>query len=134
MAFYLIGNPKKLCAFTSGSLPWHPNGAVFSGAGISEKGALFAYQANWNAPGRWSLEVMTRKNKLIFKPMEKLQVQELGTFEVKDIQLNDELDLKFKAGIYGEIQSFLGNKQNLCTISEQMENIKFYQQILEGKS
>lgn len=134
LAFYLTGNPRMLCAFTSGSLSWHPNGAVFSGAGISENGALFAYQADWNAPGRWSLEVMTKNNKLIFKPMEKLQVQKLGTFEIKDLQLNDALDLKFKAGIYREIQSFLGNKQNLCTISEQVENLKFYKQILEGKS
>lgn len=134
LMFFLAGLPKKMSSYVSGSLPWHSKAAIFSGSGITEKGVLFSYHANWEAPGRWTVEVMTKKNKLIFKPMEKLQVQELGTFEIKDIPLEDKLDTGFKAGIYKEVQSFLGNKHNLCTIKEQVKNLRFYQQILEGKS
>ncbi len=134
LAFFLAGVPKKLSAFTSGSLPWHHKGAIFSGAGETKKGILFSYHANWDAPGRWALEIMTKKSKLIFKPLEKLQIQQFGTFEVKDIKIDDNLDTEFKAGIYREVESFLGNKKDLCTISEQVENLKYYQQILGGKN
>ncbi len=139
MAFFLAGTPERLTAFTSGSLPWHPKGAVFSGAGITNKGVLFSYHANWKGPGRWGVELVTKKHKLFFRPLEKLQVQDLGSFEVKDVEIDDKLDTQFKPGLYREVQSFLGNKQsfssnkhNLCTIEEQVDNLKFYKQILEG--
>lgn len=130
LAFFLAGLPKKMSSYTSGSLPWHPKGAIFAGSGITHKEVLFSYHGDWKAPGRWSVEVMTKNNKLIFKPLEKLQVQELGSFEIKELPLNDNLDTDFKAGIYKEVQSFLGDKKNLCTIEEQVGNLKYYQQIL----
>lgn len=133
LAFFLAGNPKDMCSFTQGSLPWHSKASIFSGAGITEKNVTFAYHANWDAPGRWSLEIMTKNNKLIFKPLEKLQIQNLGSFEVKDVELDDKVDTEFKAGIYAEVTSFLGDKKDLCTIVAQATNLKFYQQILEGK-
>lgn len=133
LAFFLAGKPKKLYAFTYGSLSWHPKAAIFSGAGITEKNVLFAYHANWDAPGRWSLKVMTKNSQLIFKPLEKLQIQNLGSFEVRDVQLDNAVDSEFKAGIHKEVESFLGNKKDLCTINGQVANLKFYQQILEGK-
>ena len=133
LAFFLAGNPQKMYAFTSGGVSWHRKGAIFSGAGVTEKNVLFAYHANWDAPGRWSVEIMTKNSKLIFKPLEKLQIQNLGSFEVKEVQLDDKIDTEFKAGIHAEVESFLGNKKDLCTIEEQVANLKFYQQILEGK-
>lgn len=134
MAFFLAGVPKKLISFTAGSLPWHSKAAVFNGAGITTKGVLFSYHANWKGPGRWSVELVTKNHKLFFRPLEKLQVQDLGTFEVKDVEIDVALDIQFKPGLYKEVQSFLGKKKNLCTIDEQVKNLKFYQQILEGKS
>jgi len=141
LAFFLAGKPTKFSSFSTGSLPWHSKAAIFTGAGITEKDVLFAYHADWKGPGRWSLEVVTKNHKLFFKPLEKLQIQKVGTFEVSDVQLDDKLDINFKPGIYREVQSFLGNKQSfstnkkgLCTISEQVENLKFYKQILEGKN
>lgn len=133
MAFFFTGKPKKLISFTDGSLPWHPKAAVFSGAGITTKGVLISYHADWKGPGRWGIEVVTKNHKLFFRPLEKLQIQKLGTFEIEDAEIDDELDINFKPGVYREVQSFLGNKKDLCTISEQVENLKFYQQILEGK-
>lgn len=133
MAFFLAGIPKRLTAFTAGTLPWHAIGAVFSGAGVTNTNALFSYHANWKGPGRWGVEVVTRNYKLFFKPLEKLQAQNVGRFEINDVNIDDELDRNFKPGIYREVQSFLGNKKDLCTISEQVENLKYYQQILEGK-
>lgn len=132
MAFFLAGKPKKFDSHISGSLTWHPSAAIFTGSGVAENGALFSYHANWESPGRWAIEIMTKKHKLFFQPLEKLQIQELASFEVKDVNLADKLDIDFKPGIYKEIESFFGNKKNLCTIEEQVDNLKFYQQIIKG--
>ncbi len=132
LAFFLAGNPKKMTAYSSGSLPWHKKAAIFSGAGVTKSGALFAYHANWKSAGRWSVEVMTKNHKLILRPMEKLQIQNLGTFEIEDVKIDSKFETDIKHGIYKQVQSFFGNKQNLCTIKEQVDNLKVYQQILRG--
>lgn len=134
LVFFLSGIPKKGSYFTGGKLNWHPRGSIFTGAGVTKKGIYFSYHANWDAPGRWSIEVQTKKNKLIFKPLEKLQVQKLGTFTIEEVKINDDIDIEIKAGIYREVESFLTDKKDLCTIFEQVKNLKFYQQILEGKN
>lgn len=132
-AFFLAGKPVKIQSIVSGSLPWHKKGAVFTGSGITNTGALFSYHANWKGPGRWGIEVVTKKHKLFFRPLEKLQIQKIGSFETEDVVIDDELDKDFKPGLYREVQSFLGDKKNLCTISEQAKNLKYYLQILEGR-
>lgn len=134
LAFFLAGTPKIGSYFTKGKIEWHSKGAIFTGAGITKQGIPFSYHANWDAPGRWALEIQTKKNKLIFKPLEKLQIQKLGTFTIEEIKIDDQIDLEIKAGIYKEVESFLTNQDNLCTISEQVENLKYYQQILEGRN
>jgi len=125
LAFYLGGKPLELCSFTSGSLEWHPSGAVFTGAGKSEKGALFSYHANWKSPGRWFVEICTNKHRLYFKPMEALQIQEIGSVALNPVLINDELDKKFKPGLYLQVHSFLSDDFNLfCTIQDQKEIIQ----------
>jgi predicted dehydrogenase len=84
-AFYLCGKPKQLAAFHKGGIDWHPAASVFSGAGISENGALFSYHANWEAPGRWVLEILTNKHRLVFKPMESLQIQKIGSIALEPV-------------------------------------------------
>lgn len=132
MAFFLAGLPKKFNAISADSLSWHPTAAIFAGSGKLENGGLFSYHANWKSAGRWAIEIMTAKHKLIFKPLEKLQIQEVGSFEVKDYDLVDKLDIDFKPGIYKEVGSFFSDKKDLCTIEEQVDNLKYYKKILEG--
>lgn len=134
MAFFLAGTPTKLYSVTRGSLTWHNNGAIFTGCGETDKQALFSYHADWKGPGRWGIELVTKKHKLFFRPLEKLQAQDLGSFEIHDVKIDDDLDTKFKPGLYKQVQSFFGKKDGLCTIEEQVENLKYYRQILEGKS
>lgn len=127
LAFYLGGNPVELCSFTSGTLDWHSKGAVFSGAGKSNREALFSYHANWKSPGRWFVEICTNKHRLYFKPMETLQIQNIGSVVVSPVFLNDELDKKFKPGFYLQIKNFMqGNYGSFCTISEQKYMIEKY--------
>lgn len=132
LAFLLGGQPKKIKAYRAGGLTWHPSASIFSGSGISEKGALFSYQANWESAGRWGLEIMTPKHKLIFRPLEKLQIQKLGQMNTEEVPPKDSLDQKFKPGLYRLVQSFLASQNNLPTINEQLKNAKYCKIINDG--
>ena len=128
LAFYLGGKPKELSTYTAGGLSWHPSASIFSGAGISEKGALFSYQANWESAGRWTVEILTNNHRFIFCPLEKLQIQKKGSVKIDfDVYIDFTLDEKFKPGLYKMVQSFLNqDSSKLCTIEEQYKNIDVY--------
>ena len=101
-------------------IDWHPSGCIYSGAGISETGALFSYQANWQAPGRWIIEILTRFHRLYFKPMETLQIQNIGSVKVEPVQLDDSIDKEYKPGFYRQVEFFLSDDfHRLCTLEEQ---------------
>ena len=134
MAFFLSGKPAKISSYKNGQLDWHPDGSIYSGAGITKSGALFSYHANWESAGRWNIEIMTPKSKLIFKPLEKLQIQKIGSTVIEEVLIDDELNKKFKPGIYRQVQSFLSNRNNLITIEKQVEALKFYNQIIDGSA
>lgn len=128
-AFFLGGSPKQLCAYHSGKneLEWHPSGSIYVGAGMSENGALFSYQANWSAPGRWVVEILTKKHRLYFKPMESLQIQNLGSVAVNPVEIDNHFDVDFKPGLYLQTKAFLeSDYSRFCTIEKQRENIENY--------
>lgn len=133
LAFFLAGKPESLSAKTYGSLPWHSRGAIFTGLGITQQKIPFTYNANWISPGRWGIEIMTKNHRLIFRPLEKLQAQKNGSFNIVNIDLNDKLDAQFKAGLFKEVTAFLTDKINLCTIDEHCQNLIWYDKILKGK-
>ena len=131
LAFFLGGQPKELCNFTNGSLDWHPSSSVFAGAGISDKNALFSYQANWESAGRWSVEILTKEHRLILRPMEKLQIQKRGSIAQEfDETIDYSLDDDFKPGLYLQTKNFVHNDfKNMCTITEQKRILNFYNKI-----
>lgn len=132
MAFYLGGFPKEIKCFTAGHLSGH-NRTIFYGAGISDQEALFSYQANWQAPGRWAVEIMTDQHRLIFKPLEELQIQEKGTVAVNKVEIDNSLDINFKPGLYRELQAFLAaDYSSFKTIDEQAKSAIVYEQIAKG--
>ena len=132
LAFFLGGEPQEISCFSAGELSWHKP-AVFSGAGITNKGALFSYQANWNAPGRWVVEVLTTKHRLYFKPMETLQIQEKGSVAIKPVEIDNQLDIDFKPGFYLQTKAFVeGDYGRFCTVEKQMKHINtIYKKIVE---
>ena len=132
LAFFLGGQPKKINSHVVSGLTWHPRASIYSGSGVSESQALFSYHANWESAGKWSVEIMTPRHKLIFRPLEKLYVQEIGQVEIKEIPLRNMLDTEFKPGLYLQVKSFFGNKKNLPTIIEQVKNLKYYN-LIDGK-
>lgn len=130
LAFYLAGQPKDYQFFTKGNLDWHPSASMFSGAGVTEQGILFSYLSNWEAPGRWALELMTKKHRLYLKPMEKLGIQVIGSVAVNDYEIDDSLDVKFKPGIYKMVESFMqGDYSKLVSIQEQLSLYSIYKEM-----
>lgn len=119
LAFFLGGEPVQMDCHTSGEISWHKP-AAFAGSGVSDKGALFSYQANWAAPGRWGVEVLTSQHRLYLRPMESLQIQNLGSVAINLVEIDDHLDKKFKPGFYLETKAFLEKTiENLCAIEQQ---------------
>jgi predicted dehydrogenase len=130
LAFFLGGRPARLHPLRAGALDWHPAGAVFVGSGVTTAGTPFSYHADWDAPGRWGLEFCTRQHKLIFRPMEKLQVMRKGSVKIEDVAAETEdarLDAEFKPGLYREVEAFFAAQPSaLCTLDELTGNLEHY--------
>jgi predicted dehydrogenase len=126
LAFFLGGKPKEISCYVGGELDWHPSGSVFTGAGMSENGSLFSYQADWGAPGRWGVEVLTKEHRLIFRPLEELKIQNIGSVQIVDVEIDNRLDKKFKPGLYKQVEAFLTNSTGLKTMGEQLEDLNVY--------
>jgi predicted dehydrogenase len=127
MAFHLCGFPKDWRAWQGGSLDWHTAASRFCGAGVTERGVFFSYHADWEAPGRWSVEVLTRKRRFVFRPMEQLQVTRIGSVSVENVEINDSLDKLYKPGLFEQTKAFLARDNDLfCMIDEQLENCAIY--------
>lgn len=76
--------------------------------------------------GRWGVEILTRNSRLIFRPLEKLYIQKIGSLDLKEVFLDDALDKDFKPGLFRQVKTFLSDKKNLLTIDEQVENLRYY--------
>lgn len=130
LAFHLCGVPADWKAWHGGSLSWHPSSARFCGAGITRSGVFFSYHADWEAPGRWGVEVLTRKRRLVFRPMEQLQVVPLGSVRLENVELDDSMDKEFKPGLFMQTKAFLDRDGRLlCSLDEQLEHCKVYDQM-----
>jgi predicted dehydrogenase len=135
LAFYLGGTPKELSAYVSGQLDWHPQGSVFVGAGQAENGALFSYHSNWEAPGRWSLEVLTQKHRYIFKPLEALAIQKIGSVQIESVELDAQIDKDYKPGLYQQVEAFLQDDASIIQkIDAQVEMLYWYEKMRQVNS
>lgn len=134
LAFYLMGKPMEISCQTSGQLSWHTP-AIFSGSGITENQVLFNYCANWISAGRWGVEVLTRKRKLILSPMEELQEQLVGTIAVNKVEgIDYTKDDAFKPGIWLQTKHFIEQEfEKLKPLIEQVEDLEYYEMML-GKA
>ena len=112
-------------------LSWHKSGCIYAGAGITNKDILFSYHADWNAPGRWGLELLTLKHRIIFRPMEQLKIQNINSVEINDVDLDDDIDKKFKPGLYRQVESFLNDikDEKKITVQQQVQHMKFFADI-----
>lgn len=123
MAFFLAGAPTTLHTQVTSSLDWHPAGARFAGVGLTDRGAAFSYHADWEAPGRWSVDVRTRRRRLLLEPLEQLHVQHTGSFALEPVALPAEPDGQ-KPGVLGQLRAFLDGDKALPDIVEHAANVR----------
>lgn len=130
LVFHLCGRPKDWNFWNTGYLDWHPSAARFCGAGVTQLGVMFSYLSDWQAPGRWGVDIMTKKHRLTLRPMEKLQVMRIGSVSLEEVELGSQLDVNFKPGLFLQTDAFLkGDDSFLCALDEQVENLKIYSKI-----
>jgi len=131
LAFFLGGEPQEMSCYQNGTVGWHKP-SNFAGSGVTKKNVLFSYNANWNAPGRWAVELLTAKHRIYLKPMEQLQLQDKGSVKVYPVEIDDHLDKEFKPGFYLETKAFLeGDYSRLCSLAQQSIHMKnIYREIL----
>lgn len=98
LVFFLIGRPSNLETYVGGNEEWHPDGSIFVGMGKSEKNIPFSYHSNWSSVGRWGIEVLTEKRKLILRPMEKLKHVIKNIVVEQEIEIDDSVDMEYKTG------------------------------------
>lgn len=131
LAFYFGGWPQYFSTYTSGSLPWHTKAAAFCGSGVTDKKVLFSYHANWQSPGNWSIELLTKSHHLILNPLEKLKLMDKKG-NITDMKFEDTLDQQFKPGLYRQVESFLTNKtERLCDINKQVNHLDKYYKFIK---
>ena len=127
LAFELIGMPDKISCFHQGSLDWHPSGSIFTGSGISCNDIPFSYHANWESPGRWMVEVMTKKNSYRLLPLEGLFVCEKGSVEWNPISFKS-TSSETKPGILEQIVIMLDNNlENYIPLTSLKQSINYNQ-------
>ncbi|MFS0817749.1 Gfo/Idh/MocA family oxidoreductase [Lysinibacillus sp. 1P01SD] len=134
-AFFLGGIPKEIKTITQSHIDWHPRGSVFVGAGITKKEILFSYHANWNSPGSWNLELMTKSSRYLLRPFEKLKKQKIGNLNIEAVELDDSLDIRYKPGVFRQTEAFLYGgefSENLLCINEATELFLMYEKINGG--
>lgn len=131
-AFHLAGSPAVISSVKRGSLDFHPVAARYAGVGLTAADVPFTYLADWDAPGRWGIEINTRNRKLILRPMEKLGVQTHNSFEILPFPIEDDLDQRFKPGFYRQTQAFvLGmEKHHMLSLSGQAAQLETFSNTL----
>jgi predicted dehydrogenase len=132
LAFFIAGLPAQWTSFTKqGSISWHSI-TGFAGAGITERGALFSYCANWESAGRWSIELLTNERRLFLRPLEELWQQRRGQLDIVKIDRSELFDANYKPGLFKQAEEFLndspGRLQSLSNHIILSESV--YQQIL----
>lgn len=136
LAFHFLGPVRRLDARVAGAglVSWHPAASVFTGSAEAESGALMSWHANWAAPGRWGLEVMTPERRLILQPLEQLRIQSHAGFSeiAEDLDLSDESEVK--PGLLRQIRAFLDGEEAglLPDLEEQADKMRLYDLIRTG--
>jgi predicted dehydrogenase len=136
LAFHLAGECTEAEAQVTGAVDWHPAGGVFAGRGRTRAGALVSWHANWVGPGRWGVQVVTERRRLILQPLERLRAQDHEGFEEHDVDLDLELDAAFKPGLVRQARAFLYGESDswLPDVFDQARVWPLYEVIRSGGS
>lgn len=132
MAHGLIGLPDRWQCFRQGAISWHPSGAVFVGAGVSEQNIPFDYHADWGSTGRWSVELHTAKSSYKLCPLEQVfkRTSATGDWDPLDVSV---VAPEVKAGVVEEVAAMLlepaTRPVKLPTLSQTAQLTRYAEQV-----
>ncbi|MFM7105378.1 MAG: hypothetical protein ACKOW8_07630, partial [Flavobacteriales bacterium] len=134
LAFYIFGLPQRMNSYSGGDSAWH-RPSIYAGAGVTESGVMFNYSANWESAGRWGVEILTKKRKLILRPMEKLFQQKTGELDIHEVVVNSgQIDVDFKPGLYLQMKALTSDSSEvgLKSLHSQIADLDWMTVILNG--
>jgi predicted dehydrogenase len=138
LAFFFAGAPQTWSAHVQGGTSFHPAASRFVGSGVTARGALFSYCANWDSGGRWGVEVMTPKRRLILRPLEELAEQKRGEIPVAAVPLGDNPELGAKPGVRRMLERWWSSQSSspsstlpTSTLPTLTEHARFFRDTLE---
>ena len=134
MAHSLIGWPASWSGYRAGSLPWHPTGAVFAGAGVSDRHIPFSYHADWGSTGRWSIEVHTPVSSYRLCPLERVWRKTSASGEWEELPIVA-YAVSIKAGVLEQVAAALNpelRQQILLVTIRQAATLTRYAEALFG--
>lgn len=136
IAFHLAGAPLRLSGDVSGGSVIDLATGLFTGHGMAAKGCHVTWHANWMAPGRWGVEVLTGEHRLILQPLEKLRKQTHTGFAEVEHPIDDADDLAFKPGLLRQTRAFLtgDGAERLLPLAEHVRLMQAYEAIRTGTS
>lgn len=136
LVMHIAGPIKELSSYSSGKLDWHKAASRFSGSGFTSRNILISYSGYWDGPGRWSIDFITKENRYILRPLERLQHQKIGSIDILPVDgIDYSLEENFKPGLYKQVFSFMAKDYSkFCTLEEQISSLKIYNKMAGYKS
>jgi len=135
LAFFIAGYPTELYTIRSGVKSWHPSGSIFAGFGKTIGNSPFTYQGNWDSPGRWGLDIGTRKHRMSLRPIEELSLQAHGQSS-EAVRLPGKKN-NIKEGVFEQMAAFITYidtgkiDSRLCTLSCAINSMEAAQEIFK---
>ena len=96
-------------------------------------GDIGVYNATWNMPGYWSVNISSKDANYELKPIEKLKIKtNKNRFDISECKIS-RWDVNFKPGLRMQVEElkkyFNRHKYNLCTFNDSFETQKLINKI-----
>jgi hypothetical protein len=133
LAIFLSGGFRELTSVVDGGLTWHPSGSQFAGFGKTIQGATFAYSADWDAPGAWSIRIKTPERIIELSPLE---ICKATNRDGDTVFFNEPPTqaLELKPGLMPMIREFLSEspREILMSLDSLVDTLWVYEKISSG--
>ena len=98
-----------------------------------DTGDLGIYEAVWNAPSPWSVNIITKEKRVEMSPLEKVYTQDYGSRVKNELEI-DQWDIKFKPGLRLQAQLLIDSlngmeSNNLPTLSDSIDTMTLINKI-----
>ena len=103
--------------------------------GTGSNNELIVLHADWGSPGSWCIEVTTKNAKYLLKPMERLLIQQQGSFDMFEASLLWQEPEGIKPGFYNQCRVWLKERsEGLVSVEEYLQHKSILKSFEEGSN